>query len=148
PILIITAAGGAFGGVLKATPLSDSVSQWMGNGAASGLGTLFMAFLIAAVLKTAQGSSTGAMVITSSLLAPLIPVLGWETPLELALAVTAIGGGAMTVSHYNDSYFWVVSQFGEIPAKDTSRSFSVLTLIQGLSVLGCTMLVWLLQTAV
>ncbi len=144
PILIITAAGGAFGGVLKATPLSDSVSQWIGDGTSSGLGILLIAFGIAAVLKTAQGSSTGAMVITSSLLAPLIPALGWETPLEFALAVTAIGGGAMMVSHYNDSYFWVVSQFSGMSAKDTNRSFSVLTVIQGVSVLMCVVLIWFL----
>lgn len=143
PILIITAAGGAFGGVLKATPLSESVSQWIGNGTASGLAILCIVFLIAAVLKTAQGSSTGAMVITSSLLAPLIPVLGWDAPLEFALAVTAIGGGAMMVSHYNDSYFWVVSQFSGMSARATSRSFSVLTVLQGLTVLACVMLIWL-----
>ena len=144
PILIITGAGGAFGGVLKATPLSDSVSQWIGDGSASGLTMLMVSFGIAAVLKTAQGSSTGAMVITSSLLAPLIPVLGWDTPPEFALAVAAIGGGAMMVSHYNDSYFWVVSQFSGIRAKDTTRSFSVLTVIQGLTVLACVVLLWLL----
>ena len=144
PILIITAAGGAFGGVLKATPLAQYVSQWIGNGTASGLTILLIVFMMAAVLKTAQGSSTSAMVITSSLLAPLVPVLGWHTPLEFALAVMAIGGGAMMVSHYNDSYFWVVSQFSGMSSRDTYRTFSLLTVVQGLTVLLCTLLIWFL----
>ncbi|MGB5820384.1 MAG: GntP family permease [Saonia sp.] len=142
PILIITAAGGAFGSVLKATSLSGFVGQWIGNGSASSFTVLLIIFAIAAVLKTAQGSSTGAMVITSSLLAPLIPTLGWTTPLQFALAVMAIGGGAMMVSHYNDSYFWVVSQFSGMTAKDTNKSFSLLTIIQGVSVLFLVLLIW------
>ncbi len=143
PILIITAAGGAFGGVLKATPLSEYVGQWMTSGDSSDILILLLIFLIAAVLKTAQGSSTSAMVITSSLLAPLIPVLGWDSAIQFALAVLVIGGGAMTVSHFNDSYFWVVSQFSGMSAKDTNRSFTLITGVQGLMVLTLSILVWI-----
>ncbi len=144
PILIITAAGGAFGGVLKATPLSEYVGQWMTSGDSSDILILLLIFLIAAVLKTAQGSSTSAMVITSSLLAPLIPVLGWDSAIQFALAVLVIGGGAMTVSHFNDSYFWVVSQFSGMSAKDTNRSFTLITGVQGLTVLSLSVLVWII----
>lgn len=144
PILIITAAGGAFGGVLKATPLSDYVGQWMGSGNSGDVLILILIFVIAAVLKSAQGSSTSAMVITSSLLAPLIPALGWDSAIQFALAVLVIGGGAMTVSHFNDSYFWVVSQFSGMSAKDTNRSFTVITGVQGLLVLLLSVLVWIL----
>jgi len=143
PILIITGAGGAFGGVLKATPLKDYVAEWI-QGDHAAIIVLILIFVIAAVLKSAQGSSTSAMVITSSLLAPMIPGLEWQEPLQYALAVMAIGGGAMTVSHFNDSYFWVVSQFSGISAKDTARSFTLLTGIQGLSVLVMTILTWLI----
>lgn len=143
PILIITGAGGAFGGVLKATPLQEIVGSWV-QGDHSALIVLLLIFLIAAVLKSAQGSSTSAMIITSSLLAPIIPGLGWDQPLQYAFAVMAIGGGAMTVSHYNDSYFWVVSQFSGISAKDTARSFTILTGIQGISVLVFTILGWII----
>ncbi|MEW7291394.1 GntP family permease [Aquimarina sp. 2304DJ70-9] len=143
PILIITAAGGAFGGVLKATPLSEYVSLWMTSGDSNDVLILILIFIIAAVLKSAQGSSTSAMVITSSLLAPLIPALGWDSAIQFALAVLVIGGGAMTVSHFNDSYFWVVSQFSGMSAKDTNRSFTLITGIQGVLVLTLSILIWL-----
>ena len=143
PILIITGAGGAFGGVLKATPIADLVSQWLTTDT-SGIWVLISVFGIAALLKTAQGSSTNAMIIASSLLAPILPLIGWDEPIYLALAVMAIGGGAMTVSHYNDSYFWVVSQFSGMNAKDTNRSFTLLTGIQGVTVLTCTIALYYL----
>lgn len=144
PILAITGAGGAFGGVLKATPLADWLGNLMQESNFSGIGVLVIAFGVSALLKTAQGSSTSALVITSAMLAPLLPDLGWESPMELALLVMAIGGGAMTVSHTNDSYFWVVSQFSGISLKDALRSYTVLTGLQGLSVLIMTILLFLL----
>lgn len=145
PILIITGAGGAFGGILKATPIADFVSQWLGNGAFTGSLFLLVAFLIAALLKTSQGSSTNALVITSSMLAPLMTTVGFTSPYEMALVVMAIGGGAMTVSHANDSYFWVVSQFSGIQLKDTYRSFTIMTGLQGLVVLVMTLLLYFLK---
>ena len=142
PILIITGAGGAFGGVLKATPLADLVNEWISNGNFSGVAFLVITFLIAALLKTSQGSSTNALVITSSLIAPLVGVLGFDTPMELALVVMALGGGAMTVSHANDSYFWVVSQFSGIQMKDAYRSYTLMTGLQGFAVLLFTILIY------
>ncbi len=142
PILIITGAGGAFGSVLKATPLTDMVKEWFGQGEFAGAWFLIIAFAIAAFLKSSQGSSTNALVITSSLLAPLVPQLGFTTPVEMALVVMAIGGGAMTVSHANDSYFWVVSQFSGISMKSAYRSFTLITGLQGLTVLVMTLLLF------
>ena len=144
PILIITGAGGAFGGVLEATPMADLVNGWVSGGNFSGSLFLIIAFVIAAVLKTSQGSSTNALVITSSMLAPLVTTMGFETPFEMALVVMAIGGGAMTVSHANDSYFWVVSQFSGISMKDAFSSFTLMTGLQGVVVLLMTLLLNLL----
>ncbi len=144
PILIITGAGGAFGSVLKATPIADTVSQWVGGSEASGVVVILLAFGISALLKTAQGSSTSALVISSSMLAPLMPELGFEQPLELALVVMAVGGGAMTVSHANDSYFWVVSQFSGIQMSDAYRSHTLMTGLQGVTVLLGTLILYLL----
>ena len=144
PILVLTGAGGAFGSLLKATPLADYVASWAGEGALTGAGFLVLTFLIAALLKTAQGSSTSALVITSSMMAPLVETAGFTSPLALALVVMAVGGGAMTVSHANDSYFWVVSQFSGLSLRDAYRGFSLMTLLQGLVVLGLTLLVYLL----
>ncbi len=145
PILIITGAGGAFGGVLKATPVAGLVEGSLGSGGYAGAGVLLVAFLIAAFLKTAQGSSTNALVITSSLLAPVALQLGMESPVELSLLVLSIGGGAMTVSHANDSYFWVVTQFSGMEMREAYRSFTLVTAAQGLTVLvGVLGLYWVL----
>ncbi|RJS95231.1 GntP family permease [Salinisphaera sp. Q1T1-3] len=128
PILVITGAGGAFGAVLKATPLAD----WLGNTlAAQGLG-IFMPFVVAAALKTAQGSSTVALVTTSALVAPMLSDLGLGSDLGRTLTVLAIGAGAMTVSHANDSFFWVVSQFSRIPVGLAYRAQTMATLVQGI----------------
>jgi len=144
PILIITGAGGAFGSVLKATPLQEILADWLSGQTISGLGVLLVGFLLAALLKTAQGSSTNALVITSGLLASILTPVGMETPAELALVVLALGGGAMCVSHSNDSYFWVVSQFSGMSMKAAYRSFTLITLAQGLAVLSMTILLYLL----
>jgi GntP family gluconate:H+ symporter len=144
PILIITGAGGAFGGVLKATPIAGLVNGWVAGGQFSGAAFLVVTFLISALLKTSQGSSTNALVITSSMLAPLVGTMGFASPFELALVVMAIGGGAMTVSHANDSYFWVVSQFSGIDMKDAYRSYTPMTGLQGVVVLVMTLALYAL----
>ncbi|MFQ6114927.1 MAG: GntP family permease, partial [bacterium] len=128
PILLITGAGGAFGSVLKATPLTDLITGVVNNSHVSGSVFLLIAFFVAAALKSSQGSSTAALVITSSLLAPMLPALNISTPIALALVVMAIGGGAMIISHVNDSYFWVVTQFSGLKINDAYRSFTLVTL--------------------
>lgn len=142
PILMLTGAGGAFGSLLQATPLTPLISGWVTGSQASGGFFLVIAFFIAAFLKTSQGSSTSALVIASSLLAPMVPGVGLDSALGFALVVMALGGGAMTVSHANDSYFWVVSQMSGFSLKDAVRGFTVLTLLQGLTVLMTTLAVF------
>lgn len=127
PILLITAAGASFGAVLAASPLMDVL-----GGSLSGLGIgLAVPFLIAAALKTAQGSSTVSMVTTSALVAPLLGEIGLGTPMGATLTVLAVGAGAMVVSHANDSYFWVVSRLSRIPVATAYRSLTVATAIEG-----------------
>lgn len=142
PILLITGAGGAFGSVLKATPLTDLITGVVGSGQVSGWVFIIFAFFIAAALKSSQGSSTAALVITSSLLAPFIGVLNMATPVNMALVVMAIGSGAMVVSHVNDSYFWVVSQFSGLTLNNAYRSLTVVTLLQGLTGLVTTLILY------
>jgi gluconate:H+ symporter, GntP family len=127
-ILLVTGAGGALGAVLKATNIGDYLGKSL---AGLSLGIL-LPFIIAAALKTAQGSSTVALVTTSSLLAPLLPSLGLDSEIARALVVMSVGAGAMTVSHANDSYFWVISQFGNMKVNDAYKAQTVATLIQGL----------------
>ncbi|MBE9464902.1 GntP family permease [Dyadobacter subterraneus] len=129
--LVLVGAGGAFGAVLKETPLKEMVSEWLTRNEMSGVFLLIISFFIAAFFKTAQGSTTSAMVLTTSIIAPLLATLGFVTPLQITLLVMAIGSGAMIVSHTNDAWFWVVSQFTGISAKDTYRTHTILTGLQG-----------------
>lgn len=138
PILLITGAGGAFGAVLKVTPLGDYLGSTL---SALGIG-LFMPFVVAAALKSAQGSTTVALVTTSALVAPLLAQLGLDSEMGRVLTVMAIGAGAMTVSHANDSFFWVVTQFSRMPVAVAYRAQTVATLIQGIAGI---LTVWLLS---
>lgn len=93
---------------------------------------IFFPFIIAAILKTAQGSSTVAIITTASILGSyldpnsVMSVLGFSTSMSAALCVMAIGCGAMCVSHANDSYFWVVTNFSSM---DTTRGYKTQTLM-------------------
>jgi gluconate:H+ symporter, GntP family len=131
PILILTGAGGAFGALLKATPVTDLVSTLLSADQASGSYLLIGGFIISALLKTAQGSTTSALVISSSMLAPLLIAAGFDSALELSFLVAAVGAGAMVVSHTNDSYFWVITQFSGLTVKEAFQGFTVVTLLQG-----------------
>ena len=144
--LVLVGAGGAFGAVLKETPLKDMVSTWLVAHQTSGVEFLLIAFLVAAFFKTAQGSTTTSMVLTSGILAPLAASMGFAEPLQLTLLVIAIGSGAMTVSHANDAWFWVVSQFTGINQKDAYRTHTVLTGLQGVISLIATCLLYLIST--
>ena len=130
PILFVTAAGGVLGKVIANTDMVNFISQ--NSTALSTLGLLFP-FLLAAILKTAQGSSTVAITTTAGILAPLMMTIGFTTPLQVALTVVAIGSGAMTVSHANDSYFWVVTNFGDMEVKDGYRTQTLGTLFVGIA---------------
>jgi len=129
PIILITGAGGAFGAVLKATPIGDFLGSSL---SALGVG-IFMPFIVAAALKSAQGSSTVALVATSALVAPMLGDIGLGSEMGRVLTVMAIGAGAMTVSHANDSFFWVVTQFSRMSVKQAYKAQTMATLIQGIT---------------
>ena len=103
---------------------------------------LLVAFALAALIKTSQGSSTSAIVITSSLLIPFTQSAGFDAPVEIALLISAIGSGAMTISHANDSYFWVVTQFSGFNINDAYKGFTIATLIQGITAIGVIMVLY------
>lgn len=128
-IIMITAAGGSFGMVLR----DSGIANILGD-ALSGFNLgIWLPFIIAAALKTAQGSSTVAIITTASLIAPLMGALGFETALAKALAVTSICSGAMVISHVNDSFFWVVTQMSGMNVKTGCKLHSVGTLLCGLT---------------
>ena len=136
PIIFITAAGGVLGAVVVASGFVDIIKD--SGVALKALGVVFP-FLIAAILKSAQGSSTVAITTTASMMGmfsdsgSMMSALGFTSPLAAALVVMAIGAGAMTVSHANDSYFWVVTGFGGIKASDGYRTMTLMTLIMGIT---------------
>ena len=142
-ILLITGAGGSLGAVLSNSPISDYIKT-LATGNVAGIGAIILLFVISALLKTAQGSSTVALVTTSSMMAPMLAQLGITTPLQLALAVMAIGAGAMTVSHVNDSYFWVVSQFSGMKVTDAYKAQTMGTLLEGLATIITTIILFAL----
>lgn len=143
-ILLITGAGGSFGAVIKSSGIDLILKEQIAGSQSGGLLFLLIAFALGAILKTAQGSSTSAIIVTSSLLAPLTSLAGFESPTSLAILILAIGGGAMTVSHANDSYFWVVSRFSGIAETDAYKSYTLITLAQGITVLITSLLLFML----
>lgn len=130
PILFVTAAGGVLGRVISSTDMVNYIKEH-----ASVLSTMgiFFPFVLAAILKSAQGSSTVALSTTAGIVAPLLPMLGLGSPVRTALACMAIGAGAMTVSHANDSYFWVVTNFGAMTPDQGYKTQTMATLILGLA---------------
>jgi gluconate:H+ symporter, GntP family len=135
-ILTITAAGGIFGAVIKATGIGEEAGQYL---AGTGL-RLLIPFLIAAFLKTAQGSSTVAVMTAASIVSPLLPALHLGTENGVLLATLAMGAGSMIVSHTNDSYFWVITKFSELEVKAVLRVYTSTTLIMGLAAYAAVML--------
>ncbi|MBS1519925.1 MAG: GntP family permease [Bacteroidetes bacterium] len=131
-ILVVIGMGGAFGAILTATKLGDHLSQSMALGTMG----LFFPFLLTAVLKTAQGSSTVAIITASSLVLPLLPALGLDTENGKLFCVLAMGAGSMTVSHANDAYFWVISRFSGISMKTMLKVYTVSTLFMGIITLA------------
>ena len=128
-ILAITGAGGAFGEILKSLPLADALSSTLLQ---MNVG-VFLPFIIAAILKSAMGASTVAMILTSAMVAPLMPALGFTSEIGKVLVIMAIGAGSMTVSHANDSYFWVVSQFSDMNTQQAYKCQTGVTLVQGIT---------------
>ncbi len=128
-ILAITGAGGSFGAILKTLPIADAMSGSMLNASMG----VFLPFFIAMLLKTAMGASTVAMIVTSTMMAPLMGAMGMTSEISKILVVLAIGAGSMTVSHANDSYFWVVSQFSDMNTSQAYKCQTGLTLVQGIT---------------
>ncbi|MEJ5275296.1 MAG: hypothetical protein WHU94_05225 [Thermogemmata sp.] len=131
-IILITAAGGAFGAMLKAAQIGPAIEAHFAQLGGGGLAYLFLGFGISMVLKIAQGSSTVAMITTASMLGAMLtsPTSLGCHPVYLALA---IGSGSLVGSWMNDSGFWIFAKMGGLTEVETLRSWTPL-----LAVLGCT----------
>lgn len=142
-IVAIIGAGGMYGQLLQHSGIGRDIGVLVGG---TSLG-IFLPFLITAFLKSAQGSSTVAVITGASLIAPMLGSLGLEHPLGLSLAILSLGAGSMCVSHMNDSYFWVVSRFSGISATATLKVFTTATLLMGLVTQLLIWAIWIVAAA-
>lgn len=137
-IIMITGAGGSFGMVLRNSPIADVIGDFLSQ---ANLG-IWLPFIISAALKTAQGSSTVALITTASLMAPLMEPLGFESDMAKALVVLSIGAGSLVVSHANDSFFWVFTQMTRMDVKTGYRLHTLNTLILGVT---SALVIWVIS---
>jgi GntP family gluconate:H+ symporter len=131
-IILITAAGGAFGAMLTAAGIGPAIEQLFSQSSGgSGVGLLALAFVISAVLKIAQGSSTVAMIVASSMMGA---ILTSTTPNFNAVYIaTAVGSGSLIGSWMNDSGFWVFAKMGGLTESETLKSWTPLLVVLGIS---------------
>ncbi|MCL6259288.1 GntP family permease [Aquiflexum sp. TKW24L] len=139
PVILITGAGGVFGKMLQNSGIGDMVSANM----SSANWGIFLPFLIAFALKTAQGSSTVAMITTASIIAPLLVSLGLDSETMRVFAALSIGAGAIAISHANDSFFWAVTQLSGLSIKQGNQTHSLGTLIMSVTAISVIYLITL-----
>lgn len=128
-ILVIIGAGGAFGAILAAVKIGTHLSESL---ALDSMG-LFFPFLLTFILKTAQGSSTVAIITAASIVLPLSGVLGLDSETGKLLCVLAMGAGSMMISHANDAYFWVIARFSGLEMKTMLKVYSAATILMGIT---------------
>lgn len=127
-ILVIIAAGGAFGAILAASNIGTHFSQALDLKTVG----IWFPFLLTVILKTAQGSSTVAIVTASTILLPLLPAIGLDSENGRLLSVLAMGAGSMMISHTNDAYFWVIAKFSSIDIRTMLKVHTIASVLMGL----------------
>jgi GntP family gluconate:H+ symporter len=128
-IILITGAGGAFGKILQNSGIADALSVALSKWP---LG-LWLPFIISAAIKSAQGSSTVALITTASIISPLMGELGFESEISKAMVVVAIGAGSAVVSHVNDSMFWIFTQITRMDVRVGLKKYTPGSLLVGLT---------------
>jgi GntP family gluconate:H+ symporter len=137
-IIAITAAGGAFGGLLR----TAGVGEYIANGLAeAGIPLLMTGWLVGGVIRVAQGSGTVAVLTGASMMAPLME----GAPVHPVYMMAAIGTGALLFSWYNDSGFWIVNEVAGLTQAETLKTWSVVNTVMAVTGL---VLVLLLSTVV
>jgi gluconate:H+ symporter, GntP family len=135
-VVLIVCAAGAFQALCQETGMAEAIGGRMLGWHVEALGGLAIAFLLAATLKTLQGSSLVAAITSAGMIQPLLAPLGLADPNAKALTALAIGIGAMTLSHVNDEYFWLVTTSGGFSPLRGVRTISLGTLVQGVAALA------------
>lgn len=136
-IILITAAGGAFGGMLQQTGISSEIAELTKN---YQMALIPLAFIIAAVIRTAQGSATVALITASGILSGMASSGHLEYHhLYIGLA---IGCGSKLVPWMNDAGFWIVCKMSNLTEKEALKTFAPLNVV-----MGCTGLIIILIAA-
>ena len=120
-VILITGAGGMFGGVLRASGIGQALADSMGD---LGIPVLLGCFLVAVVLRIAQGSATVALTTAAALMAPAVMAAGYNE-WQLACVVLATAAGSVCASHVNDSGFWLVGRLLDMDVPTTLRTWTV-----------------------
>ncbi len=137
-IILITGAGGMFGGVLRTSGIGESLTSSLSD---LGLPILVQAFVIATILRVAQGSATVSLTTTAGLISAQV-LSGGYGDVRIAALVIAIAAGATVLSHVNDSGFWLVSRFFEMDEATTLKTWTVMETTLGLSAFALSAVVW------
>lgn len=127
-IILITGAGGVFGKILQNSGIGGHLAEIL-SGVSLGI---WLPFILTAAIKTAQGSSTVALITAASIMAPLMISMGFDTDVQRAMVVIAIGAGALVVPHANDSGFWVVTQLTGMDIKMGYKLYTLGAFVTGL----------------
>ena len=138
-IILITGAGGMFGGVLRLSGIGDALSDSLSD---LGMSLIVQAFIVATVLRVAQGSATVALTTTAGLLSAAAAQADLSA-FQLSLMVIAIAAGATVLSHVNDSGFWLVSRFFGMDVKTTLKTWTVMETTLGLSAFVLALALWM-----
>ena len=131
PILLLTSMGSAFGNIIKNSELSTLLPSLFSLNQDSLLYICLISFMVSFILKTSQGSSTSAMIITSSIIFPFISNFALSS-FDISMIVLSIGSGSIMISHINDSYFWIVTNKTNLTLQGGLKYFSIMSIFQGL----------------
>ncbi|MNP11788.1 Low-affinity gluconate transporter [compost metagenome] len=127
-VILVTGAGGMFGGVLRASGIGAALADVLSD---TGMPVILAAFLVSTALRVAQGSATVALTTTAALMAPMVAATPGLSELDLTFIVIAIAGGATVLSHFNDSGFWLVGRFLNMDVKTTLKTWTVMETLLG-----------------
>lgn len=135
-IILVTGAGGVLKQILVDSGIGEMMAQSISD---SALPPIFLAWILAAIVRVTQGSATVAMITAAGIMAPVLSFINPSDP-ELALIVISIASGATLLSHVNDSGFWLVSKYFGMDEKQTLRSWTMMESIVAVCGLAFTML--------
>ncbi len=136
-IILITAAGGAFGAMLDVAKVGPAIQGLFDiQGSGEGMFYLFLGFGMAALLKVAQGSSTTAMIVVSGMLAPTVADV--SLPYNAVYLATAIGAGSLAGSWMNDSGFWIVAKMSGLTESEALKTWTPLLLVLSVTSMAAT----------